>query len=463
VQSPTKAIHDECGVFGVFGHPDAAMMTYLGLHALQHRGQESAGMVTSDGERLHMHRHMGLVVDVFSEEVLDRLPGSSAIGHVRYSTAGSSTLQNAQPIRCLFSGGALALAHNGNLVNFNSLRHGLMGRGHVFQSTSDSEVLLHLVAESGSGDLADGVSHMMEQALGAYSMVLLGTDRLVAARDPRGFRPLVLGHVDGALVVTSETSSLDLIGAEYEREVAPGEIVIANGDGVRSIRSGAPQEPSRCVFEHIYFARPDSMVFGRQVYTVRKELGRQLARESPAPQADLVIPVPDSGVAAAIGFAEMTDCPFDMGFIRSHYIGRTFIEPEQRIRNFGVKLKLNPVNDLIRDRVVVIVDDSIVRGTTSRKIVEMVRSHGPKEVHIRISSPPTAWPCHYGIDTPSRDELIAARLESVRHIEREITADSLGYLSVEGLHRAVSGSHTGGYCDACFTGNYPVPPNPDYS
>lgn len=466
---PLKEIHDECGVFGVFGHQDAAKIAYLGLHALQHRGQESAGIVTADGDRLHIHRQMGLVADVFTGPVLQRLPGSHAIGHVRYSTAGSSSLQNAQPIRCLFAGGALALAHNGNIVNFHELRRDLMQRGHVFHSTSDSEVLLHLVASSPGRTLADRVTHMMERAKGAYSLVLLSPSELVAVRDPRGFRPLVLGRLDGAVVVASETTSLDLIGAKVEREVLPGEVVTAHrgGEGgepveVASIQPLPPQPLARCVFEHIYFARPDSIVFGQQAYAVRKELGRQLAREQPVPDADLVIPVPDSGVAAAIGFAEVLDVPFDMGLIRSHYVGRTFIEPEQRIRHFGVKLKLNPVSNLFRNRVVVIVDDSIVRGTTSRKIVEMVRSQNPRAVHLRISSPPTRWPCFYGIDTPSREELVASRLTTMEEIAEVVTADSVGYLSVPGMHRAVSGQASGGYCDACFTGDYPIPVEPEY-
>jgi len=450
-----KQLHDECGVFGVFGHPDAATITYLGLHALQHRGQESAGMVTTEGRHLNLHRQMGLVVDVFSEDVLSRLSGTSAIGHVRYSTAGSSSLQNAQPIKCMFEGGALALAHNGNIVNSDELQGYLKKNGHVFQSTSDSEVLLHLVATAYYDDIPKAVSGMMDKALGAYSMVLLSPDKLVAVRDPRGFRPLVMGRLDGAVVVASETTSLDLIGATVEREIEPGEIVVASEDGVRSIQAKPAREPARCVFEHIYFARPDSEVFGQQAYTVRKELGRQLAREQPVEDADLVIPVPDSGVSAAIGFAEIQDAPFDMGLVRSHYVGRTFIEPEQRIRNFGVKLKLNPVPELVRGRVVVVVDDSIVRGTTSRKIVEMVRARSPKAVHLRISSPPTRWPCYYGIDTPSREELIASSM-SVEEITKLTTAESLGYLSVEGMHRAVSGAGKGGYCDACFTGNYPV-------
>ena len=450
-----KGLHEECGVFGVFGHPDAATITYLGLHALQHRGQESAGIVTSNGERLFLHRQMGLVVEVFTEDVLTCLPGDSAIGHVRYSTAGSSSLQNAQPIRGEFAGGSLALAHNGNIVNSDQLQVNLKNRGHVFQSSSDSEVLLHLVADSYDDELSHGVTGMMSKAAGAYSMVLLSPDEIVAVRDPRGFRPLVMGRLDGAFVVASETTSLDLIGATVEREVEPGEVITVNRGGIETFKHLVDVSPTRCVFEQIYFARPDSVVFGRQAYTVRKELGRQLAREVPVEGAEVVIPVPDSGVSAAIGFAEVQDAPFDMGLIRSHYVGRTFIEPEQRIRHFGVKLKLNPVPELVRDRVVVIVDDSIIRGTTSRKIVEMVRACEPKSIHLRISSPPTRWPCYYGIDTPSREELIAASM-SIEEITEATTADSVGYLSVEGMHLAVSGTSNGGYCDACFTGDYPV-------
>lgn len=448
--------HEECGVFGVFGHPDAATVAYLGLHALQHRGQESAGIVTSDGHTLHLYRQMGLVADVFTAEALKRLPGSAAIGHVRYSTAGSSTLQNAQPIRALFHGGELAIAHNGNLPNCNRLRRELMARGHIFRSTSDTEVLLHLLSSS-SGSLLERIATMMRVAPAAYSLVMLTTDRLVALRDPHGFRPLVIGRLDGAVVVASETTSLDLIGASYEREIEPGEVVMVSGEGKVETHYPLPRmEPHRCIFEYIYFARPDSLVFGRVTYAVRKEMGRQLAREQCVPYADMVVPVPDSGVAAAIGYAEEAGLPFDMGLIRSHYVGRTFIEPEQGIRHFGVKLKLNPVRELLRGRCVVVIDDSIVRGTTSRKIVQMVRNAGAREVHLRISSPPTSWPCYFGIDTPLRDELIAARISSIKDLAAELTADSVGYLSVEGMHRAV-GSNGDGFCDACFTGHYPVP------
>ncbi len=458
-----KDIHDECGVFGIYGHPDAATLGYLGLHALQHRGQESAGIATSDGEDVRLYKQMGLVADVFNVDVLKTLTGTSAIGHVRYSTAGSSTLLNAQPMKCMYAGGSIALAHNGNLTNFATLRHQLLARGHLFQSSSDSEILLQLVAAHYAPTLTDRVAAMMTQARGAYSLVILTADQMLAVRDPHGFRPLVLGRLDGAPVVASETTSLNLIGATYEREIEPGEIFVAGPKGETSSQPITSPRLARCVFEQIYFARPDSIVFGKQVNTTRTEFGRQLAREQPVPNADVVIPVPDSGTPAAIGYAEQMNVPFAMGLIRSHYVGRTFIEPEQRIRHFGVKLKLAPVPEVLKDRVVVVVDDSIVRGTTSQKIVEMVRARGAREVHMRISSPPTRWPCFYGIDTPSRKELIAARLESLDEIARELTADSVGYLSVEGMHRVVSGGGGDGYCDACFTGRYPVPVEDQYS
>ncbi len=452
-----KDIHDECGVFGIHGHPEASTIACLGLHALQHRGQESAGIAATDGQEVRLHRQMGLVADVFPPEVLKNLGGTSAIGHVRYSTAGSSTLLNAQPMRCIYSGGTIALAHNGNLTNFATLRQQLLSRGHLFQSSSDSEILLQLVAAHYAPTLRDRVAAMMTQARGAYSLVILTAGKMLAVRDPHGFRPLVLGRLDDAPVVASETTSLNLIGAAYEREILPGEIFIAGPDGEASYSPVTAPRLSRCVFEQIYFARPDSIVFGRQVNTVRSDFGRQLAIEQPVPGADIVIPVPDSGTPAAIGFAQQSNVPFAMGLIRSHYVGRTFIEPEQRIRHFGVRLKLAAVPELLKDRVVVVVDDSIVRGTTSQKIVDMVRLCGARQVHLRISSPPTRWPCYYGIDTPSRKELIAARLASLDEISRELTADSVGYLSVRGMHLAVSGGSGDGYCDACFTGHYPVP------
>jgi amidophosphoribosyltransferase len=455
--------HDECGVFGIIGHPDAAAIASLGLHALQHRGQESAGIATADGRDIHLRKHMGLVAAAFPADVIKTLPGTAAIGHVRYSTAGDSTLLNAQPMKCLYAHGAIAIAHNGNLVNTGTLRQQLMARGHLFQSTSDSEILLQLVASHYSPSLQDRVAGMMTEARGAYSVVVLTQDQMAAARDPYGFRPLVLGRLDGAPVVASETTSLDLIGATYEREIEPGEVFLAGPDGESSIHPVRAPRLARCVFEQIYFARPDSVIFGRQVNTLRTEFGRQLARECPVPDADVVIPVPDSGTPAAIGFSQQSGVPFAMGLIRSHYVGRTFIQPEQKIRHLGVKLKLSPVGEVMKDRVVVVVDDSIVRGTTSRKIVEMLRSRGARAVHLRISSPPTRWPCYYGIDTPSRNELIAARIDSLDEIARELTADSIAYLSAEGVHQVVSGGNGDGYCDACFTGNYPVPVENGYS
>ncbi len=458
-----KSIHDECGVFGIFGHEGASTLAYLGLHALQHRGQESAGIACWGTDKVSIYKQMGLVGDIFTADVLAKLPGDRAIGHVRYSTAGASSLLNAQPMLCQYSGGDLALAHNGNIVNSDTLKRRLMNDGHLFQSSTDSEVLLHLVAAHRGPTLSDRVAAMMEDARGAYSLVLMGRDEMVAARDPYGFRPLVLGTLDGATVVASETTSLNLIGAIYEREIEPGEILVVSRAGRTSLRPVRAPRLARCVFEHIYFSRPDSIVFDRQVYTMRSLFGRQLALEQPVPNGDVVIPVPDSGVSAANGFAREAGIPFEMGLIRSHYVGRTFIEPEQRIRHFGVKLKLAAVEAVIRNRVVVVVDDSIVRGTTSKKIVQMVRANGAREVHLRISSPPTRWPCYYGIDTPCRDELIAARLHETADIARELTADSVGYLSINGIHKVVSGGSGDGWCDACFSGRYPVPPEDGYS
>jgi len=458
-----KSIHDECGVFGILGHEGASTLAYLGLHALQHRGQESAGIAAWNNGKISVYKQMGLVGDIFTQDVLARLPGDCAIGHVRYSTAGASSLLNAQPMVCQYAGGDLALAHNGNIVNAQSIKWRMMNDGQLFQSSTDSEVLLHLLAESKGSRLAERVAGMMEQARGAYSLVLMGRDEMVAVRDPYGFRPLVLGNLDGATVVASETTALNLIGAVYEREIEPGEILVVTRKGRESIVPVRAPRLARCVFEHIYFSRPDSVVFDRQVYTMRSLFGRQLALEQPVAGADVVIPVPDSGVSAANGFAREAGIPFDMGLIRSHYVGRTFIEPEQRIRHFGVKLKLAAVESIIRNRVVVVVDDSIVRGTTSKKIVQMIRANGAKEVHLRISSPPTRWPCYYGIDTPCRDELIAARLHNSVDIARELTADSVGYLSIGGMHKVVSGGSGDGWCDACFSGRYPVPPEDGYS
>jgi amidophosphoribosyltransferase len=458
---------DECGVFGIWaqGHLDeAANFTYLGLHALQHRGQESAGIVSTDGETLHVHHGMGLVADVFDPEVIARLAGGSAIGHVRYSTTGGSHLKNAQPLAVQYGGGAVAVAHNGNLVNADFLRGELESQGSIFTSSTDSEVVVHLIARSrqlgppnSAEQLVGSVRQALSRVAGAYSMLFLSPKALVGARDPMGFRPLVLGQLKGQWVLASETTALDLIEAEYVREVEPGELVVVDERGLRSERlfpdQARPSRLGRCVFEHIYFARPDSILFGKSVYQARHGFGRQLAIEHPA-QADVVIPVPDSGVPAAIGYAEQSGIPFVMGLVRSHYVGRTFIEPSQSIRHFGVKLKLNALKNVLVGKRVVVVDDSIVRGTTSRKIVKMIRAAGASEVHLRISSPPTAWPCYYGIDTPTRQELIASTHDELQ-IATYVTADSLGYLSLNGLYASM-GEGRSNFCDACFSGEYLV-------
>ncbi|HYV49336.1 MAG TPA: amidophosphoribosyltransferase [Myxococcaceae bacterium] len=441
-----------CGVFGIVGHPEASNLAYLGLHALQHRGQESAGIVSSDGARLHVHREMGLVADIFTAEVLGGLTGASAIGHVRYSTAGGSYVKNAQPLMVAYAGGQLAVAHNGNLTNAQALRAELEQAGAIFQTDSDSEVIIHLIARSRQPTFEQRVVEALQRVQGAYSLLFLTERKLVAVRDPFGFRPLVLGKLREAHVLTSETTALDLIEGEVVREVEPGEMVVIDQEGLRSSRPFPPSRLGRCVFEHVYFAKPDSVLFGSTVYEVRKKLGMQVAKEQPA-QADLVIAVPDSGVPAAIGYSQVSRIPYDVGLIRSHYVGRTFIEPQQSIRHFGVKLKLSAVREVLKGKRVVVVDDSIVRGTTSRKIVKMIKAAGAAEVHLRISSPPTAWPCYYGIDTPSRQELIASS-HSVEEIARYVTADSLGYLSLEGLGAAVGDPESRTFCTACFSGKY---------
>lgn len=444
-----------CGIAGIFNHPEAGKLAYLCLYALQHRGQESAGICTSDGSQLFAHRAMGMVNDVFREKELTRLTGPHAVGHVRYSTSGTSELKNAQPFVINFSDGPLAVAHNGNLTNAVALRKKLEAEGAVFQSTMDTEVIMHLIARSSKTALVEKIIDALSQVTGAYSLVFLSKDQLIAARDPKGFRPLVIGRKDGAFVAASESCALDLLDAQYDREVAPGEVVIFDANGERSLKLFGCGPAAQCIFEYIYFARPDSHLFGRDVYEIRKGFGKQLAKEHPT-DADLVIPVPDSGVAAAIGYAEETGIPFQMGLIRNHYIGRTFIEPEEAIRHFGVKIKLNPVKEILRGKRVVVVDDSIVRGTTCMKIVKMLREKGgAKEVHMRISSPPIAWPCFYGIDTPTRDELIAAH-KNAEAIQKFITADSLGYLSFEGLRWFQRRGVAEEFCDACFTGNYTV-------
>jgi amidophosphoribosyltransferase len=445
--------HDECGVFGIFGHPEAANMTYLGLYALQHRGQESAGIAASDGEHVRISRAMGYVADTFDGPTLAQLPGSVAIGHVRYSTAGESKLSNAQPILIDCAHGQIALCHNGNLVNARELRDELVQQGSIFQSSSDTEVILHLYARSKARSIETAIIESVAQVQGAFSLVMLTRDRLVAVRDPHGFRPLALGRLDGAVVICSETCAMDLIGATYERDVEPGEVLIVSADGIKSIKPFPPAPLAHCIFEHVYFARPDSYVFGRSVNEVRTELGRVLAREQPV-DADVVVPVPDSGVCAAMGYAEESDVPLRMGLIRNHYVGRTFIQPQASIRHFGVKVKLNPVRSILDGKRVILVDDSLVRGTTSRKIVRMVRAAGAKEVHVRISCPPTISPCFYGVDTPSRSELIAAT-HTIDEIRDFLEADSVAYLSLEGMLSAVQ-TERSAYCTSCYTARYPV-------
>jgi amidophosphoribosyltransferase len=444
---------DECGVFGIFGHPEAAKMTYLGLYALQHRGQESAGIAASDGDQVRVSRAMGYVADTFGGNELAGLPGSSSIGHVRYSTAGESRLQNAQPILIDCAHGQIAICHNGNLVNAGELRDELVRQGSIFQSSSDTEVVLHLYARSKAPTAEEAIIESVAQARGAFSLALLTKDRMIAVRDPHGFRPLALGRLGGAIVVCSETCAMDLIGATYIRDVEPGEVLVVSAEGMTSIKPFPPAPLAHCIFEHVYFARPDSYVFGKSVNEVRTELGRVLAREQPI-DADVVVPVPDSGVCAAMGYAEQSGIPLRMGLIRNHYVGRTFIQPQSAIRHFGVKVKLNPVRSILDGRRVVLVDDSIVRGTTSRKIVGMVRAAGAKEVHVRISCPPTISPCFYGVDTPRRSELIAAT-HSLDEIRDFLEADSVAYLTLEGLLSAV-GSERSSYCSSCYTGSYPV-------
>ncbi len=449
-----QGYHDECGVVGIAGHPEASNIAYLGLYALQHRGQESAGIVSTDGVNLFAHRSMGHVADIFSRATMDELKGTSAIGHVRYSTQGGSFIKNAQPVAISCWRGAMALAHNGNLVNALELRQELERDGSIFQTTNDSEVILHLVARAPDVILEDALASALRQIKGAYSILVMTKDRLIGVRDPHGFRPLVLGDLKGAPVLVSETCALDLVGARFVREIEPGEMLVMSPYGMTSMYPQPPQKPAACIFELIYFARPDSIVFGQPVYMVRKKLGRQLAVEQPV-EADTIIPVPDSGIGAALGFSEESGIPFEMGLIRNHYIGRTFIEPRQSIRDFGVKIKLNPVPELMKGKRVVLVDDSIVRGTTSRKLVRMVRAAGAREVHFRISSPPTIGPCRYGIDTPTSDELIATH-KTLPQICDYIEADSLGYLSIPGMLSAAGLTENDRYCLGCFNLDYPI-------
>jgi amidophosphoribosyltransferase len=452
-------LKEECGVFGVIGHPEAARLTYLGLYALQHRGQESAGIVSSDGERLHAERGMGHVSEIFHVDRLTRLPGDTAIGHVRYSTAGSVSLREAQPLLIDCHRGQIAVCHNGNLPYAQQIRQDLEREGAIFSSTSDTEVVLHKIARSRAEGLVDAIVETFHDVEGAYSMLFLTPTHLIVVRDPRGFRPLAMGVLDGAWVFASETCAFDLIDAEYVRDVDPGEILVIDRRDRENVQSFQPLEkvdrPAHCVFEHVYFARPDSMVFGRSVNKSRHKMGKALAREHPA-AADIVVPVPDSGVAAAIGYAAESGLKFRFGLVRNHYVGRTFIEPKQSIRNFGVKVKLNPIEDLIAGKRVVLIDDSIVRGTTSRKIVSMVRQAGATEVHLRISCPPTVAPCFYGVDTPTREQLIASS-RSVEDIREFVGADSLGYLSLEGLLASVGDPRDTSFCTACYTNRYPIP------
>ena len=442
-----------CGIFGIDGHDDAANLTYLGLYALQHRGQESAGIVSWDGQQVHVERGMGHVADIFKARVLERLPGRRALGHTRYSTAGKSVIANAQPIVVKTSIGPLAVVHNGNLVNAVEIRERLEREGSIFQTTSDTEVILHLMARSPRPDVVDSLRLALGEVRGAYSIILLSDQGLIAARDPWGVRPLMLGELDGKPCFASETCAFDLLGASAVRELEPGEVLVARDGRLDSFRAGPMAQPSRCVFEHVYFARPDSRLFGDTVSQARLRMGAQLAREAPA-AADVVVPIPDSGLFAALGYSRESGLPLEFGLIRNHYVGRTFIEPKNSIRHFGVKVKLNPVRELIDGQRVVLLDDSIVRGTTSPKIVKMVRDAGAAEVHLRISCPPTRWPCHYGIDMPTRGELIAAS-HSVEEIADLVGADSLAYLSLDGMLNAVTGDNES-YCTACWTGDYRI-------
>jgi amidophosphoribosyltransferase len=453
--------HDECGVVAIFSHPEAEKLAYLGLHALQHRGQESAGIATSDGLTSRAHKAMGLVADIFTEDVLSKIRGTLAIGHTRYSTAGDSALSNAQPILVQSSKGAIAVAHNGNLVNATEVRARLERQGSIFQTNSDTEVIVHLIALSREQTLPEAIADALRRVDGAFSLVLMSPDRIIAARDPRGFRPLAMGRIPATegqkrdtIVFASETCAFDLIGATYERDVRPGELVVVGPEGITSRFYSPAAAQSSCIFEHVYFSRPDSTVFERSVQSSREELGRQLAREAPV-EADLVVPVPDSGVTAAVGYAAESGIPFRFGLIRNHYVGRTFIEPRQSVRDFGVKLKLNPVRSLLEGKRIVLIDDSIVRGTTSKKIVRMIRNAGAKEVHMRISCPPTISPCYYGVDTPRKDQLIAAN-KTIEQIRDYIGADSLAYLSLDGLRRACGEGEKTTYCSACYSGKYPT-------
>jgi amidophosphoribosyltransferase len=455
--TPFDKLHEECGIFGVYGHPEAANLAYLGLHALQHRGQEGSGIVSSDGRDYYAEKGPGLVLEVFDKSRLDRLPGRMAIGHNRYSTAGGSHEKNLQPFLINFARGHLALAHNGNLVNAQALRSELEAYGAIFQSTADTEVIIHLIAHSRQDSVLSRIIDALGKVRGAFSLLFLCSEGLIAVRDPFGVRPLSLGRLRDGWVVSSESVAFNLVEADYVRDLEPGELVVINDRGLTSYHPFPPTRQAQCVFEHVYFSRPDSRVFGHNVYSVRKQTGVRLAKESPA-AADVVIPVPDSGIPAALGFAEGSGVPFEEGLVRSHYIGRTFIEPQESIRHFGVRIKLSPIREVLEGRRVVVVDDSLVRGTTSRKLLKMLRAAGAKEVHLRIASPPIISPCFYGIDTPTRQELIATS-HTVEETRKYIGADSLAYLSREGLFAPFGKPESDGasFCDACFSGKYPVP------
>ncbi|WP_020185175.1 amidophosphoribosyltransferase [Methylopila sp. 73B] len=453
-------LHEECGVFGVFGHPEAAALTALGLHALQHRGQEAAGIVSYDNKRFHAEKRLGLVGDHFSDaEVIRRLPGRAAIGHNRYSTTGETILRNVQPLFAELDAGGLAVAHNGNLTNALTLRRELVKAGAICQSTSDTEVILHLIAQSRRPRIMDRFVNALREIEGAYALVALSTKKMIGARDPLGIRPLILGELDGCYILTSETCALDIIGAKYIRDVDNGEVVVITDEGVQSLRPFPPQRMQPCIFEFVYFARPDSVVQGQSVYEVRKRMGIELARES-APEADVIVPIPDSGVPSALGFSRECGVPFELGIIRNHYVGRTFIQPTQGVRELGVRMKHSANRSQIEGKRIVLVDDSLVRGTTSRKIVKMMRDAGAKEVHFRLACPPILYSDYYGIDTPEREKLLAAT-HSLEQMRELIGADSLAFLSVEGLYRAMGYEGRDDlrpqFADHCFTGDYPTP------
>ena len=450
-------LYENCGLFAVYNHPQASYLTYLGLYALQHRGEESAGIVSYNGREFFIHKELGHVADVFNEDILAKLKGESAIGHVRYSTYGSTNIENAQPLLVKCAQGAIAIAHNGNLVNALQLRKELESQGAIFQTTTDSEIILHLIAHSSHDNLLDSLIEALKRVKGAYCFLLMDENSIITARDPYGFKPLCLGRIKDAFVISSESCALDLIEAEFLREIEPGEVVVINENGLKSVKPfPKPFHLAQCIFEHIYFSRPDSVIFGENVHVVRERLGKKLVEEYPV-NADIVVPVPDSGSSAAVGFSKASGIPIDLGIIRNHYVGRTFIQPSQIIRDFNVRIKFNLIRDVLKNKRVVIVDDSIVRGTTSQKRVRQLRNAGVKEVHMRISCPPHKFPCFYGIDFPTKEELIANRFSSLDEIRKFLDVDSLGYLSREGMLSCVKAFSPEDYCTACFDGNYPVP------